>query len=45
MKNKTNSFVAEWNSHWSDVLYNEFRAGVTQSGMNARWLIKAERKD
>lgn len=29
MKNKTNSFVAEWNSHWSDVLYNEFRAGVT----------------
>lgn len=30
MKNKNEfSLVAEWNSHWSDVLYNEFRAGVT----------------
>lgn len=40
MKNKTNSFVAEWNSHWSDVLYNEFRAGVTTVRMNARWLTR-----
>ena len=45
MKNKTNSFVAEWNSHWSDVLYNEFRAGVTTVRDERQVLTKAERKD
>lgn len=29
MKNKTNSFVAELNSHISNSLYNELRAGAT----------------
>ncbi|MGI6232962.1 MAG: TonB-dependent receptor [Prevotella sp.] len=29
MKDKTNSFVAEWTSHISDNLYNELRAGAT----------------
>jgi outer membrane receptor for ferrienterochelin and colicin len=29
MKNKTNSFVAELNSHLSNALYNEFRASMT----------------
>lgn len=29
MKNKTNSFVAEWNSHLNNALYNEFRASLT----------------